>query len=46
MATYMRQVVMPGMARLMKRPAYDFAKSYEYNRSQAAVGCYHCHLVE
>jgi hypothetical protein len=45
-ASYMRQVVMPGMARLMHRPAYDFAKSYGYNRSRAAVGCYHCHLVE
>jgi cytochrome c553 len=45
-AAYMRQVVMPGMARLMRRPAYDFAKSYGYNRSRAAVGCYHCHLVE
>lgn len=45
-AAYMRQVVMPGMARLMRRPAYDFAKSYGYNRARAAVGCYHCHLVE
>jgi hypothetical protein len=45
-AAYMRQVVMPGMARLMHRPAYDFARSYGYNRSRAAVGCYHCHLVE
>jgi hypothetical protein len=45
-ATYMRQVVLPGMARLMNRPAYDFAKSYGYNRTRAAVGCYHCHLVE
>ena len=45
-AAYMRQVVMPGMARVMNRPAYDFAKSYGYNRSRAAVGCYHCHLVE
>jgi hypothetical protein len=45
-ASYMRQVVMPGMARLMHRPAYDFAKSYGYNRSRAAVGCYHCHLVD
>lgn len=45
-AAYMRQVVMPGMARLMHRPAYDFAKTYGYNRSRAAVGCYHCHLVE
>ena len=45
-AAYMRQVVMPGMARLMHRPAYDFARSYGFNRSRAAVGCYHCHLVE
>ena len=45
-AAYMRQVVMPGMARLMHRPAYDFAKPYGFNRSRAAVGCYHCHLVE
>jgi hypothetical protein len=45
-AAYMRQVVMPGMARVMHRPAYDFARSYGYNRSRAAVGCYHCHLVE
>jgi cytochrome c553 len=45
-AAYMRQVVMPGMAKLMKRPAYDFAKSYGYNRTRAAVGCYHCHLVD
>ena len=45
-AAYMRHVVMPGMAKLMHRPAYDFAKSYGYNRSRAAVGCYHCHLVE
>jgi hypothetical protein len=45
-ASYMRQVVMPGMAKLMHRPAYDFAQTYGYNRSRAAVGCYHCHLVE
>lgn len=45
-AAYMRNVVMPGMAHVMKRPAYDFAKSYGYNRARAAVGCYHCHLVE
>lgn len=45
-AAYMRQVVMPGMARLMHRPAYDFSQSYGYNRARAAVGCYHCHLVE
>jgi hypothetical protein len=45
-AVYMRQVVMPGMARLMNRPAYDFAQSYRFNRARAALGCYHCHLVE
>ncbi len=45
-AAYMRQIVMPGMAKLMNRPPYDFARSYGYNRSRAAVGCYHCHLVE
>jgi cytochrome c553 len=45
-AAYMRQVVMPGMAKLMNRPAYDFSRSYGYNRARAAVGCYHCHLVE
>jgi hypothetical protein len=45
-AGYMRALVMPGMAKLMHRPVYDFTKSYGYNRAQAAVGCYHCHLVE
>jgi hypothetical protein len=41
----MRQVVMPGMARLLHRPPYDFTRSYEYNRTRAAFGCYHCHRV-
>ena len=45
-AAYMREVVMPGMARLLERPAYDFTKSYEYNRSRHAFGCYHCHKVK
>jgi hypothetical protein len=45
-AAYMRQVVMPGMARLLHRPPYDFTKSYEYNRTRAAFGCYHCHRVQ
>lgn len=45
-AAYMRGVVMPGMARVMHRPPYDFTKSYGYNRARVAVGCYHCHLVE
>jgi hypothetical protein len=44
-AAYMRQVVMPGMARLLHRPPYDFTKSYEFNRTRAAFGCYHCHRV-
>ena len=45
-AAYMREVVMPGMARLLHRPAYDFTKPYEYNRARAALGCYHCHRVK
>jgi hypothetical protein len=45
-ATYMREVVMPGMARLLRRPAYDFTRSYAYNRRHAAFGCYHCHKVK
>jgi hypothetical protein len=45
-AAYMREVVMPGMARLLHRPAYDFTKPYDYNRTRAALGCYHCHQVK
>jgi hypothetical protein len=45
-AAYMREVVMPGMARLLHRPAYDFTRTYAYNRSHAAFGCYHCHQVQ
>lgn len=45
-AGYMRQVVMPGMARLLGRPTYDFARSYESNRTRFAFGCYHCHRVK
>ena len=44
-AAYMREVVMPGMARLLHRPAYDFTRSYEHNRTQFAFGCYHCHQI-
>jgi hypothetical protein len=44
-AAYMRDRVMPGMARLLHRPAYDFTKTYEYNRTRFAFGCYHCHRV-
>ena len=45
-AGYMREVVMPGMAQLLHRPAYDFTKTYGYNRSHLAFGCYHCHEVK
>ena len=45
-AAYMREVVMPGMAALLHRPAYDFTRTYEYNREQFAFGCYHCHKVK
>jgi hypothetical protein len=44
-AAYMRGAIVPGMAQLLRRPAYDFAQTYEYNRSRAAFGCYHCHRV-
>ena len=44
-AAYMREVVMPGMARLLHRPPYDFTRAYDYNRSRVAFGCYHCHQV-
>lgn len=42
-AGYMREIVLPGMARLLRRPAYDFTRTYEYNRERFAFGCYHCH---
>ena len=45
-AAYMRETVMPGMSRLLHRPAYDFTRSYAYNRSRLAFGCYHCHRVK
>ena len=45
-AAYMRTVIVPGMARLLHRPAYDFTQPYEYNRSRVAFGCYHCHRVK
>ena len=45
-AAYMREVVMPGMARLLRRPAYDFTRAYEFNRTRHALGCYHCHQVQ
>jgi len=44
-AAYMREVVMPGMAHLLGRPAYDFTRSYDFNRRKQAFGCYHCHTV-
>jgi hypothetical protein len=45
-AAYMREVVLPGMAALLHRPAYDFTRSYERNRASNALGCYHCHRVK
>jgi hypothetical protein len=45
-AAYMREIVMPGMARLLHRQPYDFTRPYEYNRQRAAFGCYHCHKVK
>ena len=46
LTAYMRAIVMPGMARVLGRPAYDFSRSYEYNRARLAFGCYHCHRVK
>jgi hypothetical protein len=45
-ASYMREVVMPGMAQLLGRPAYDFTQPYAFNRSHFTLGCYHCHQVK
>jgi hypothetical protein len=42
---YMRNFIMPGMARLLHRPPYDFTQTYAYNRARFAFGCYHCHQV-
>ena len=44
-AAYMRETVVPGMARLLHREPYDFTRPYEYNRARHALGCYHCHQV-
>ena len=44
-AAYMREVVMPGMARLLHRAPYDFTRSYSYNQSHDTFGCYHCHRI-
>ena len=41
----MREVVLPGIAHLLHRPAYDFTQSYAYNASHRTIGCYHCHRV-
>jgi len=45
-AAYMREVIVPEMAQLLHRPAYDFTQTYEYNRSRRAFGCYHCHKMK
>jgi len=44
-AAHMRGVVLPGMAALLRRPSYDFGRSYEHNQERGAFGCYHCHMV-
>ena len=43
---WMRDVVMPGMARILHRPAYDFTRSYAYNQQRFAFGCYNCHRLD
>jgi hypothetical protein len=45
-AAYMREIVMPGMAQLLGRQAYDFTQPYAFNRSHFTFGCYHCHRVK
>ena len=45
-ASYMREIVMPGMAQLLGRQAYDFTQPYAFNRSHFTFGCYHCHQVK
>jgi len=45
-AGYMRDVVLPGMARLLRRPPYDFTLPYKFNRERDAFGCYHCHRIQ
>jgi hypothetical protein len=45
-AAYMREIVMPGMARLLGRQPYDFTQPYAFNRSHFTFGCYHCHQVK
>lgn len=45
-AAYMREIVLPGMAAVLHRPAYDFTRTYAHNQSRNALGCYHCHQVK
>jgi hypothetical protein len=45
-ARLMKEAVMPGMASLLRRPAYDFTQPYDFNRAHFAFGCYHCHKVK
>jgi cytochrome c553 len=42
-AEYMRRVVLPKMAALLRRPTYDRLRTYEFNKERGAFGCYHCH---
>lgn len=43
---HMRSDVLPGMARLLHRPVYDFAQPYAENVARRSFGCYHCHLAK
>jgi hypothetical protein len=45
-AARMRTEVLPGMARLLHRPVYDFSQPLAYNVERNAFGCYHCHKAK
>lgn len=44
-AEYMRRLILPRMASLLRRPTYDRLRTYEYNKERGAFGCYHCHQL-
>lgn len=44
-AEYMRRVILPKMASILRRPLYDRLRTYEYNKERGAFGCYHCHQL-
>ena len=45
-AAHMVGEVLPGMARLLDRPVYDFSQSLAFNQERNAFGCYHCHMAQ